>query len=125
MNEEQIKLTLKNEGLSWQDFQKWMIGQGVSEDEKGNTIYFINDILRFMEEKTKKIKLIQNIESIKREIIALGNNFKTNSIKFFVIEKLTTRLIQLEIKLTQIIFEELSDEDRREINNKFCKNCNR
>ena len=48
MTEQQVKELLRKEGLSWDDFQKWMIGQTLSQNKAGETIYWPDDVQRFV-----------------------------------------------------------------------------
>ena len=34
--------------LSWADFREWIVGQTLSSNDKGETIYYIQDIERFI-----------------------------------------------------------------------------
>jgi hypothetical protein len=56
MNEKQVKAELAKYDLNWDDFLEFMIGQTISSDPNGNTIYWARDVKKFI------ITSITNIE---------------------------------------------------------------
>jgi hypothetical protein len=51
MIEAEVKVLLDKNGLLWTDFMEWMIGQTISSDEKGRTIYWTHDVQQFIHMK--------------------------------------------------------------------------
>lgn len=58
MIEAEVKVLLDKNGLLWSDFMEWMIGQTISSNEKGQTIYWENDVRAFIRLKKEGIKPI-------------------------------------------------------------------
>ncbi len=48
MKEAEVKALLTQWNLKWEDFMKWMIGQTLSSDADGNTIYYNHDVRQFI-----------------------------------------------------------------------------
>lgn len=48
MKESDVKFIFEKLRLKWPDFIKFMRGQTLSEDKDGNTIYWLDDVKRFL-----------------------------------------------------------------------------
>jgi hypothetical protein len=48
MTEEEAKELIEKNNLSWDDFLKWMVGQTLTSDGKGNVLYFPHDVERYI-----------------------------------------------------------------------------
>lgn len=53
MLEKEVKELLSKNGLQWEDFAQWIIGQTVHSNENGETLYFEWDVKRYINAKTK------------------------------------------------------------------------
>lgn len=56
MKESEVKVLLDKNGLFFSDFLEWMVGQTISSDEKGNTIYWTSDVQQFIHFKKSGVK---------------------------------------------------------------------
>lgn len=48
MKESDVKFILEKLQIQWADFTQYMRGQTLSEDLEGNTIYWLDDVKRFL-----------------------------------------------------------------------------
>lgn len=56
MTTEQVEQKLKENNLSWDDFQNWMQGQTVGANEDGSTNWYDWDVERFIKHRLRNTK---------------------------------------------------------------------
>lgn len=48
MKEKDVRIFLQKNELTWEKFMEFMVGQTISEAENGETIYWTDDVNRFV-----------------------------------------------------------------------------
>lgn len=75
MNEKEVKDYLEQRGLSWDRFRNWIIGQTVSSDKEGNTIFLTGDVKNYVKEMYSDlsfsgiVNLVQDDEILKKKVL--------------------------------------------------------